>query len=120
MSSLSPLPLASASSQECGGLTLGAGGEYLWYPDVLLNATHTTEYLAAQFASFNESEPVPTDEAKRAYIVDEVISKGLGISDVTDAEIEATMASTEDELALTIFLGTLLNTRAHLGWSTTG
>lgn len=54
-------------------------------------------------------------------MADEVISKGLGISDATAEEIDTALRiASEDELALTIYLGSLLNWRAHLGWATTG
>lgn len=41
--------LIATSDHECGGLSLAveldgeAEAEYLWYPDVLLNGTHSTE-----------------------------------------------------------------------------
>ena len=49
--------LISTSDHETGGLSVGrqvtvAYPEYIWYPEVLANASHSTEYLGYQVASY--------------------------------------------------------------------
>jgi alkaline phosphatase len=48
--------LISTSDHETGGLSVGrqvtpSYPEYVWYPEVLANASHSTEYLGRQIAS---------------------------------------------------------------------
>lgn len=50
------------------------------YPDALLNATHSTEHLGAVIAA--------NSVVSRSWLRSEIFEKGLGISDVTDEEIE--------------------------------
>lgn len=117
----------SVADHECGGLTLGlqrAEDEeayYGWYPDVLMNATHSTEFLAAQTAKWVAAAN-RTDADLSTYIRDEVVSKGLGIKDVQDGEIQRAvdLAKLKNQIPYTVWLSSIVNWRAHLGWSTTG
>ena len=118
----------SVADHECGGLTLGEQrqedeeGFYGWFPDVLFNATHSTEYLAGQVLDYIEEEE-PSDEELTSYIKDEVVVKGLGIQDVQDDEVARAveLAKIEDgEIPLTVWLSSIVNWRGHIGWSTTG
>lgn len=117
----------SVADHECGGLTLGlqrSEDEEAWYgwrPDVLLNATHSTEFLAAQTAKW-ASAANRTDAELAAYIKDEVAVKGLGIEDVQEGEISRAVELTKlkDQIPYTVWLSSIVNWRAHLGWSTTG
>jgi alkaline phosphatase len=48
----------SASDHETGGITVGrqvteSYPDYVWYPEVLANASHSTEYLSLQIVSYN-------------------------------------------------------------------
>jgi alkaline phosphatase len=48
--------LISTSDHETGGISVGrqvttAYPDYIWYPEVLVNATHSTEYLGYQIAA---------------------------------------------------------------------
>ena len=52
--------LISTSDHETGGISVGRQvsleyPEYLWYPEVLANATHSTEYLGYQVSSYKGS-----------------------------------------------------------------
>jgi alkaline phosphatase len=52
--------LISTSDHETGGLSVGRQisapyPEYVWYPEVLANASHSTEYLGYQIASYKGS-----------------------------------------------------------------
>ncbi len=116
----------SVADHECGGLTLGLQRSedeesfYGWYPDVLFNATHSTEFLAAQTAKWLATNK--TDAELRTYIKDEVVSKGLGIKDVQDGEVDRAveLAKLKNQIPYTVWLSSIVNWRAHLGWSTTG
>ncbi|KDN53538.1 alkaline phosphatase-like protein [Tilletiaria anomala UBC 951] len=116
--------MIGTSDHECGGLTLGVqrpedkDGQYLWYPDVVARGTHSTEYLAADFL---KQANASADE-QRAYMVETIIKKGLGVEDANADEIQRALdlAKVKDSgLSLSIWLSSLVNWRAHLGWSTT-
>lgn len=118
--------MASTADHECGGLALGYerpeddAGAYLWYPDVLFNAKKSTEFLSAQFLKWSANK---SEEDKTSYMKQTIIVDNLGISDVQDDEVSrAVMLSEADDsgLALTIWLASIVNWRAHLSWSTTG
>ncbi|TKY89036.1 hypothetical protein EX895_001567 [Sporisorium graminicola] len=117
----------SVADHECGGLTLGLQRSedeealYGWYPDVLLNATRSTEFLAAQTGKWVAAAN-RTDADLRTYIKTEIIGKGLGIADVQDGEIQRAveLSKLKNQIPYTVWLSSIVNWRAHLGWSTTG
>lgn len=117
----------SVADHECGGLTLGLQrsedeeGFYGWYPDVLLNATRSTEFLAAQTSKWVAAAN-RTDADLKSYIKTEIVGKGLGISDVQDGEIQRAvdLSKLKNQIPYTVWLSSIVNWRAHLGWSTTG
>lgn len=117
----------SVADHECGGLTLGLQRSedeeayYGWYPDVLLNATHSTEFLAAQTSTWMKAAN-RTDADLKTYIQNEVVNKGLGIQDVQDGELNRAvdLAKLKNGIPYTVWLSSIVNWRAHLGWSTTG
>ncbi|KAL8283576.1 hypothetical protein RQP46_005679 [Phenoliferia psychrophenolica] len=91
-----PTILISVSDHETGGISLGrqltsAYPEYAWYPDAVANVTHSAEWLGAAV--------VANPTATREWLRTEVFGQGLGIEDVTEAEISR---------------------RAQIGWSTAG
>lgn len=109
------------------GLTLGnqrpedAQGEYLWYPDVLFNGKHTTEFLASKYTKYAAAAP-RSDAELRDFMTNTIIPD-LGLTDVASDEIDRALflgKQKDSGLSLTIWLASLLNWRAHLGWSTTG
>ncbi|CAD6893524.1 unnamed protein product [Tilletia caries] len=93
---------------------------YLWYPDVVLAAKHSTEFLAAQYVKYVAGAPAASDAF--SYMKNTIITQGLGITDVSDAEVQRAvdLGPSNSGLPLTIWLSNLMNWRAHLGWSTTG
>ncbi|CAO1628811.1 unnamed protein product [Parajaminaea phylloscopi] len=118
--------VASTADHECGGLALGyqrpedEEGAYLWYPDVLLKAKKSTEFLSAQFLKWAANK---TDTDKSQYMKQTIVMQNLGISDVQDDEVSRALdlaAADSTGLALTIWLSSLVNWRSHLSWSTTG
>jgi hypothetical protein len=59
--------------------------QYKWFPEVLANATHSSEHLARQLNS-HISQGAQGDEL-RQYIT-ELVQSGLGIQDASDGEIQ--------------------------------
>ncbi|KAN0059723.1 hypothetical protein ACQY0O_008295 [Thecaphora frezii] len=123
--------LFSVADHECGGLTLGLQrqedeeGYYGWFPDVLFNATRSTEYLGEQVSKYVATTNATKDDAALFdYIKSDVIQKALGIQDVSDDEVrravELAVLGKDGTLPLTIWLASIVNWRALLGWSTTG
>lgn len=60
--------------------------EYLWYPEVLDRALHSAEYVSRQFHSHILSGTSERGELKD-YINEELVQKGLGITDVSEEEL---------------------------------
>ncbi|GAA5987469.1 hypothetical protein JCM11641_003839 [Rhodosporidiobolus odoratus] len=111
--------LISVSDHETGGLALGRQlnetvyPEYLWYPDALLAATHSTSYLGSLIAS---RYPAIT----REEIVSEVFEDGLGINDAASSEIDRVWQARTDAYWANRVLADAISRRAQVGWSTAG
>jgi alkaline phosphatase len=93
--------------------------QYLWYPQVLANATASSEHLArrlqehiAKMGSHYDS----VEELKK-YINEELVVAGLGISDATEEEL--TILAFYPEAAQPAFAN-MISIRAQIGWSTHG
>lgn len=118
--------MVGTSDHECGGLTLALqrpedkSAFYGWYPEPVLAATHTTEYLAADFLKATANQ---TDDEKRTYMTETIIKKGLGVTDANNDEIQRALdlAKVSDSgLSMNIWLASIISWRAQIGWSTTG
>ncbi|GAA5897799.1 hypothetical protein JCM6882_000100 [Rhodosporidiobolus microsporus] len=114
-----PTILVSVSDHETGGLALGRQldaniyPEYLWYPDALVNATHSTSYLGALIASRYPS--ITRDE-----IISEVFQTGLGITDAATEEVDRVWQYRTDAYRANRVLADAISRRAQVGWSTAG
>ncbi|GAA5912234.1 alkaline phosphatase [Sporobolomyces salmoneus] len=114
-----PTVLVSVSDHETGGLTLGRQlkadvyPEYLWYPEVLSNATHSTAHLGKQIA---DRYPMTT----RDWIETEIYEKGLGILDVATSELDEIWKERSDAYKANRVLADAISRRAQVGWSTAG
>ncbi len=100
--------VVSTSDHETGGLALGRDGVYSWDPEVLGQATSSVSGLVN---AVRDGGPIGN-----------IIRKGLGIDDLTSMEEDRlrrahSEGSIED---FTELLSELINSRAGLGWSTTG
>ncbi|KAG0152583.1 hypothetical protein CROQUDRAFT_35539 [Cronartium quercuum f. sp. fusiforme G11] len=112
-----PTLMISVSDHETGGLALGrqlgnAYPEYAWYPDVLVNTTHSTAWLGSLMR--NQTQPI-----SRSFVVDLILRDNLGIQDASEKEIEELLqkaASGNVDYAL----ADMVSRRAQLGWSTHG
>ncbi|GAA5864061.1 hypothetical protein JCM1840_000690 [Sporobolomyces johnsonii] len=113
-----PTMLVSVSDHETGGLALGRQltdeyPEYLWYPDALINATHSTSYLGSLVASRYPS-------TTRDWVQTEIYEKGLGIMDVAGWELDQLWMNRTDAYRANRVLADAISRRAQVGWSTAG
>ncbi|GAA5940885.1 hypothetical protein JCM1841_000415 [Sporobolomyces salmonicolor] len=113
-----PTMLVSVSDHETGGLALGRQltdeyPEYLWYPDVLINATHSTSYLGSLVASRYPS-------TTRDWVQTEIYEKGLGIMDVAGWELDQLWMNRTDAYRANRVLADAISRRGQVGWSTVG
>ena len=93
---------------------------YHWFPDMLLNATHSSENLAYQLQDFLKSgSNAVKDEALRAFVREKLIGEGLGVHDATEEEIN-TVVDYSDPWPSSYILADIISRRAQVGWSTHG
>lgn len=114
--------LIATSDHETGGVATGLqiGPEYpvyAWYPEILLRAKHSAEYLAVKLSRSHLTGP-----KLRRYIEREILARGLGIRDAADAEIEAIEQPhlVGNVQAASWAISKVLSTRARIGYSTHG
>lgn len=93
--------------------------EYLWYPGVLANATHSGENLAYQLRSYLSQHHDHTASELKTYIREELIGKGLGVHDVTDQELSSLVDHSDPWPASYIFAD-IISRRSQSGWTTHG
>lgn len=121
--------LVGTSDHETGGLATArqlhdAYPVYRWFPDVLANATHSAEHLAYALEdhvskhSTRSPADLPDSETE-SYIRHELIEKGLGIHDASDAEVDRLMEFTNPLLVSYLFAD-MISRRAQIGWTTHG
>lgn len=109
--------LVSTSDHETGGLAIARQlhetyPEYLWYPQVLANATHSSEYLALKYRDF-----VGAGEGEETFLRTTLLEEGFGVYDVSEAEIEALRVH---KIAADWVFADIISKRAQIGWSTHG
>ncbi|EHL02541.1 putative Repressible alkaline phosphatase [Glarea lozoyensis 74030] len=108
--------LVSTSDHETGGLSIARQldptyPEYLWYPEVLNNVSSTAEHSARRLASYVAAGSKNVE----SFIRKELVKKGLGIKDATDAEIKTIIAAPNS-----YSFASMISRRAQIGWSTHG
>ncbi|KAI1201241.1 alkaline-phosphatase-like protein [Nemania serpens] len=116
--------LVATSDHETGGLAVARQinanyPQYLWYPQVLANATASSEHLARRLwehMAKSTAKDVAIEDLK-AFVNDELVIPGLGVSDATDDELAA--VALHPELAQPAF-AEMISRRAQIGWSTHG
>ncbi|KAJ9350563.1 alkaline phosphatase [Paecilomyces variotii] len=119
-----PGVLVSTSDHETGGLAAArqlhkSYPDYLWLPGVLANASHSSEYLHAKLNDYLRSDEKRNRLTERTYIREELLRKGLGISDATDEEVDAIIESNAQWPASYVFAD-IISRRSQIGWSTHG
>ncbi|KAK6349007.1 hypothetical protein TWF730_009767 [Orbilia blumenaviensis] len=110
----------STSDHETGGLSTARQlhdtyPDYLWYPSVLANASHSAEYIAKLLADFPEPGKMKITE----YIKDELLPLQK-ITDADDEEIAKLVKAKTDGLSTAYIWSDMISRRAQIGWSTHG
>ncbi|KAI9672314.1 MAG: hypothetical protein M1817_003336 [Caeruleum heppii] len=116
--------VVSTSDHETGGLATArqlhaAYPEYLWYPSVLVNASHSAENLAAALRQHLDDKPntFPSSESLKSFVHDILVKEGLGIQDASDEELDLIVQN--PSLGAYIFAD-MVSRRAQIGWSSHG
>jgi alkaline phosphatase len=113
----------STSDHETGGLAAARQlhktyPDYLWYPRVLANAKHSSEYAGNKLNAYTSGEGKDKDNKKKAtYIRDTILKQDLGITDVSDEEIESLI---NPDVSTSYIFADMISRRAQIGWSTHG
>ncbi|KIW81404.1 hypothetical protein Z517_04429 [Fonsecaea pedrosoi CBS 271.37] len=115
--------LVSTSDHETGGLAAARQlhetyPSYLWFPEVLANATHSTEYLARKWSEYI-SESADASRTDKGTKLRDLVSSNLGISDLSQGEIDAIIDASPIWPPLYHF-SDIISRRAQIGWSTHG
>jgi alkaline phosphatase len=113
-----PGVMVSTSDHETGGLAVARQlhetyPDYLWYPGVLANVSHSAEHLAREYFHYMQAHP----NKDMTGWVSEAVTDGLGVVDATDAEIALLVE--RPEIALYAFAD-VVSRRAQTGWTTHG
>lgn len=120
-----PGVLVGTSDHETGGLAAArqlhvSYPDYKWYPGILGNATHSSEYLEGKLNEYLENGGKSAPKKKQyAHIRRQFLEKGLGIFDATDTEIDRLVDSGSPIPAAYVFAD-MISRRAQIGWSTHG
>ncbi len=93
--------------------------EYQWFPDMLINATHSAENLAYKLRKHLGSQKTLAREDIVSYIRGNLLEKGLGVYDATDEEVNRLVDNSDPWPASYIFAD-IISRRAEIGWSTHG
>lgn len=114
--------LISTSDHETGGLAVSRQvtkeyPDYLWYPEILANSTHSGEYLKEKLYAYNQQEHKIKDKVN--FIKNEIFENDLGILDYTEDEINQ-LLKLNDKAEIQYFINNMISVRAQIGWSTHG
>lgn len=106
-----------AADHETGGLALGLDDSESYYPEVLFNKTHTSQYFVDKVTEYNETNSNEADITK--FVQDWVVNE-LSVDDASDEEIKKVVDAvlTDDDILHAI--GPITSDRASIGWSSGG
>lgn len=120
-----PTLMVATSDHETGGLAAARQlhatyPDYLWYPGVLANASHSAGHVAHLYhehlRSLEETGVDTESEDEKAWLAS-LASKSLGVHDMSQPELNALIAS--PDIAAYTFAD-MVSRRAQMGWSTHG
>lgn len=86
---------------------------------MMVNATHSAENLAHQLHDHTESNKLASREDLEGYIRQELLERGLGVSDASDEEVNRLIDGSDPWPAAYIFAD-IISRRAEIGWTTHG
>jgi len=110
------------SDHETGGLAAArqlhdSYPQYLWYPSVLANTSHSAEYLTREFVKYKDDAKVSKRDLK-SY-AQKLVEEGLGIYDASSEEIQS-LVSASSTIEVSYIFADMVSRRAQSGWSTHG
>lgn len=93
--------------------------DYLWYPGVLANASHSSEKLGRDYYDYLHSleESAGLESKDTIAYLRRVLEESLGVHDASQAEIEALID--HPDISPYIFAD-IISRRAQTGWTTHG
>lgn len=114
----------STSDHETGGLVTARQvtptyPDYLWYPQVLLNSTHSGEYLTKKILRMKQESGVTTEQLA-AFIEKEIVLGDMGITDCTSKELSDIQAASSSAEKLLYYLNNMVSVRSQTSWTTHG
>lgn len=117
----------STSDHETGGLVTArqvteAYPDYLWYPEVLMNSSHSGEFLTRKAMEFARNEGTKVENKLASFVEKEIVQKDMGIRDHTKKEIEQLkeLAKNGEAQKLLYFINNMILVRSQTGWTTLG
>lgn len=97
--------------------------EYQWFPDMLINATHSSENLAHQLRVHLDGQKkkglLSSRDDSAAFIRHELLERGLGVYDATDEEVNR-LIDESDPWPAAYHFADIISRRAEVGWTTHG
>ncbi|KAG8533641.1 uncharacterized protein KY384_001382 [Bacidia gigantensis] len=120
--------IVSTSDHETGGLAAARQlsedkyPQYAWYPDMLVNGTHSASFLAHELKGHMGSPMGSSESAMKTFIRSQIVEAGLGVKDVTDGEIDEIWDSVhpDPKQQTGYLLADMISRRAQIGWSSHG
>lgn len=114
----------STSDHETGGLVTSrqitpAYPDYVWYPQVLLNSSHSGEYLARKVVLARNSDTYDQSSFS-TYITKTIVEQDMGIVDYTEEEIDILCKLATSTEQVLYFLNNMVSIRSRTGWTTHG
>jgi len=114
--------LIATSDHETGGLATARQldsnyPQYLWHPEVLANASHSSEFLARKLLAEIASGLDPKGKEFTKHINENYVQSGLGIFDASTDELQVIVNS---PLRSVYYFADMISRRAQIGWSTHG
>ncbi|KGY15614.1 hypothetical protein PABG_11267 [Paracoccidioides brasiliensis Pb03] len=114
--------LVATSDHETGGLSIARQlhpsqyPTYLWYPGVLANASHSSEFLRNTLNAYLDGTGKGASGPERQeYVRKKLLADGLGIHDATDLEVDKLISG-----GGAYAFADMISRRAQIGWSTHG
>lgn len=119
-----PGVLVSTSDHETGGLAAARQlhktyPDYLWYPGVLANASHSSEYANAKLMEYISGTGKHDKESEQKEYIRRMLEKDLGIQDASDEEVNM-LLHPDPEVPPSYVFADMISRRAQIGWSTHG
>ncbi|KAH9828053.1 Alkaline phosphatase-like protein [Teratosphaeria destructans] len=124
--SKTPTLMVSTSDHETGGLAVARQlhevyPDYLWYPGVLANASHSASYSSMKFHQhLGPNDEAPGSEDEERTFLSKLLDESLGVVDATDDEMDLLLHHKEKHKHVAYLFADMVSRRAQTGWSTHG